>query len=106
MASVAMKGGMPKRVIIRPLKAPAAAQSSTARTPPAVMPAALASRAPACSRMNQAAVTAARASRLPTERSMPPVRITSVMPMARMAMTAIWLAMLSRLSAFRKFGQR
>ena len=50
--------------------------------------------------------TAESASRLPTERSMPAVMMTRVMPMATMAMTAIWLAMLSRLSDLRKFGHR
>ena len=56
--------------------------------------------------MMPAVTTAERANRLPTERSMPPVMITIVMPIAMIAITAIWLAMLRRFSALRKFGQR
>ena len=44
---------------------------------------------PAWSRINPAASTAASAMRLPTDKSMPPVIITKVMPMATMAITAI-----------------
>ena len=49
---------------------------------------------------------AERATRLPTERSIPAVMMTMVMPMAMMAMTAIWLATLMRLSFLRKVGHR
>ena len=37
---------------------------------------------------------------------MPPVMITAVMPIAMIAITAIWLATLTRLSPRRKFGHR
>ena len=37
---------------------------------------------------------------------MPPEMMTKVMPMARMAMMAIWLATLSRLSRFKKSGHQ
>ncbi len=70
------------------------------------IPTVVADSAPAASRIKRAVTTAERASRLPTERSMPPVRMTIVIPMAMIAMTAIWLVMFSRLSAFRKLGQR
>ncbi len=56
--------------------------------------------------ISHAAATAAKAIRLPTERSMPAVMMTIVMPIATMAMTAIWLATLRRFSARRKVGQR
>ncbi len=36
---------------------------------------------------------------------MPPVRMTIVMPMAMIALTAVWLATLIRFAAVRKFGQ-
>ena len=38
----------------------------------------------------------------PTERSMPPVRMTKVMPMATMPMTTDWSSRLYRLFAVRK----
>src|SRR6478752_2156264 len=40
----------------------------------------------------------------PTERSMPPVMMTKVMPMARKALSATCLAIRIRLAADRKFG--
>ena len=43
--------------------------------------------------------------RLPTERSIPPVMMTIVIPIAMIAITAIWLAMFSRFSVLRKLGQ-
>jgi len=55
----------------------------------AIMPMAEASPAPANSRIQSVAKMADKATWLPTDRSMPPVRITSVMPMATMAMMAI-----------------
>lgn len=44
---------------------------------------------PARSRIKPATNTADSAMRLPTDKSMPPVIITKVMPMATMAITAI-----------------
>ena len=64
-----------------------------------------AASAAAASRINQVHTTAEKAIRLPTERSMPAVMMTMVIPTARMAMTAIWLATFSRLSRLRKLGQ-
>ena len=89
----------PEKPPISPQAAMAAAQAST-------IPAVEACTPLASSRISLAASTAERAARLPTDRSMPPVMITIVMPMAMMAMTAIWLAMLRRLSRLRKFGHR
>ena len=50
------------------------------------------------------ATMAVRPTMEPTERSMPPVRITKVMPMPRMALMATCLAMISMLATARKFG--
>ena len=104
MASVTMKGGMRSRVMKAPVITPQTPQRAMPPSPAANMPAAPASTPPQKSRTINAVTTAERAMRLPTLKSMPPVMMTSVMPMARMAITAIWLAMLSRLSAFRKTG--
>ena len=58
------------------------------------------------SRTSRVATTAASATRLPTLRSIPPVRITKVSPAERMATTTIWLATLSRFCRVRNTGQR
>ena len=50
--------------------------------------------------------TADKANRLPTDRSMPAVMITIVMPMAMIAMSAFWLITFSRFCRVRKLGQR
>ena len=97
---------MAKRVIIAPEKQPTAPQSRTAARQHRNIPAGEAAVPPAKSRMNRAVRTAESARRLPTDRSMPPVMMTIDMPMATMAITAIWLAMLSRFSDLRKLGQR
>src|SRR5690606_19971771 len=94
IASVTMKGGIRKAVIMTPEKAPAAAQAAMPTRDHIVMDTAPASAAPPYSTMPDVATIAASAMRLPTERSMPAVMITIVMPIAMMAMTAIWLAML------------
>ena len=106
MASVTMKGGMANRVIIRPEKPPTAPHTRMARRHPSTIPPVEALTPPARSRMKPAASTADSAMRLPTDKSMPPVIITKVMPMATMAITAIWLAIFRRFSDFRKLGHR
>src|SRR5215213_6242046 len=53
-----------------------------------------------------AAARAARASREPTERSTPAVRITNVMPMATRPVMEIWRMTLKRLIEERKRGSR
>src|SRR5215216_2672357 len=53
-----------------------------------------------------AAARPARASREPTERSMPAVRITNVMPMATRPVMEIWRMTLKRLIEERKRGSR
>ena len=62
--------------------------------------------APAIARIIHAATTPENAIRLPTDRSIPAVMMTSVIPMAMMATTEICFMMFSRLECFRKFGQR
>ena len=101
-----MNGGTANRVTTAPDSPPTTPHARTATAQQATIPAAVACSAPAYRRISSVPSTADRAIRLPTDRSMPPAMMTSVMPAARMAITAIWLATLSRLSAFRKFGQR
>ena len=100
-----MNGGIANRVIITPENSP-----STALTPIPARHARVSAAAPAWSppdtrAMSQVVTTAESATRLPTDKSMPPVMMTMVMPIAMMAITTIWLATLSRLSVLRKFGQ-
>ncbi len=104
IASVTMNGGMPQSVITPPDAAPTSPHTTIAPRHAAVSPPAVALTPPATSRIKSAATTAESAMRLPTERSMPPVMITKVIPTATMAITAIWFAMLRRFSDLRKFG--
>ena len=50
-------------------------------------------------------MTPVRPTTEPTERSMPPVRITKVMPIATMPSTTDWSSRLSRLLVLRKYGE-
>ena len=76
-----------------------------ARAQHRTMARAVAWSAPAYSRISQVASTAAKAIRLPTDRSIPPAMMTSVMPIARIARMLIWWAMFNRLLSVRKGGQ-
>ena len=104
MASVTINEGMPKPVTIVPENNPAAAQTAI---PPnehstrAVVPA---DSAPPKRWTNSAAQPNPSAIRLPTDRSIPAVMITIVMPIAMMAITAIRLATLIKFSDVKKFG--
>ena len=49
-------------------------------------------------------MTPVRPTTEPTERSMPPVRITNVMPIETMPVTTDWSSRLSRLLVLRKYG--
>ena len=84
-----MKGGMSKSVISAPESPPRSPQRPIAAMQANTIPTVEASTPPAWSRISRAAVTADNAARLPTERSMPPVMITIVMPIAMIAITAI-----------------
>ncbi len=70
-----------------PLKAPTAAPAST----PSATASAQVSAPSFCA--NSAAVTPDRPTTLPTDRSMPPVRITKVAPVASSALAATWIRM-------------
>ena len=64
-----------------------------------------ASAAPPIFSMILAATTAERAIILPTDKSIPAVMMTIVIPIARIAITAIWLVMFLKLTGVRKTGQ-
>ena len=83
--SVQMKAGMRNAVIITPEKAPNRPHNPRPPTQQQIMPMAVASVAPPQCSIIHAVITAAKAIRLPTERSMPAVMMTSVIPMAMMA---------------------
>jgi hypothetical protein len=90
---VAMKAGNPAHTsnpLIAPSKAPKS--STSARTATIGMPAA----------SSEALTTETSATIDPTERSMPPVAMTKVMPTPMMMMGAAWRATLRRLLGFRK----
>ena len=53
-----------------------------------------------------AATTADKAIILPTDKSIPAVMMTIVMPIARMAMTAIWLVIFLKLTVVRNTGHK
>ena len=99
-----MNGGMRRRVMNMPEINPNTPHKAMPPNPAINIPPTLAFVPSKQSRTSIVVTTAESAIRLPTLKSMPPVMMTIVRPMARMAMTAIWLAMLSRLSAFRKTG--
>ena len=100
---VTMNAGMLNSVTKPPVPKPMAAQAR--------IPAALPSRncvkegspPPSCWIVS-AVMTPLKAMRLPTDRSLPAVIMTIVMPMAMMATMEICLSTLSRLSRLRKFG--
>ena len=81
-----------------PLAAPNAAPHSRPATMPAVRP------QPASIAIVAATVVAA--STAPTERSMPPDRMTKVWPTAINAITAAWIVISNRLSSVKKYGDR
>ena len=103
-ASVTMNEGIRNIVTIRPENRPETAQTAIPANEASTIVSVLASRPPNRSTSN-AAHTDDSAIKLPTERSMPPVIMTIVMPMAMIALTAVWLATLIRFAAVRKFGQ-
>ena len=106
IASVTMNAGSRNAATHTPEKNPHAPQAAIPANPQSSMPNVPASRAPARSRISTVDVTAARPIKLPTERSMPAVMITSVMPIAMIAMTDICWAMFSTFCGFKNAGQR
>ena len=101
-----MKGGMENNVTMTPENAPKTPHRMMAPRQQSTIPEVVAASAEASSRINQVDITAERAIRLPTERSMPAVMMTMVIPTANIAMTAIWFATLRRLSRLRKLGHQ
>jgi hypothetical protein len=93
-ASVTMMGWMRKTEMSVPLKAPAATETSSASKTATPTP---------MSRLT-AAIAAAIAITEPTERSMPPVAITSVMPTATRTVGATCSRIVRKLLTSAKFG--
>ena len=102
---VTIKGGILKAVTNPPVVIPIPAQRRMAARLP-IHKCEVLGAAPPKACMVKAAITPLKAMRLPTERSMPAVMMTSVMPMAMIATTETCLRTLSKLSFFRKLGQR
>jgi len=87
--SVAMKGTIRRRVMMRPLMSPQA--------PPATMPRRKQKMGFQPASRPSAVATVARAMTDPTLRSIPPEMMMSVMPMAPRATITVWLATVFRL---------
>ena len=94
-ASVTTNEGTPKRVTMRPLKAPIASPTPS----PAKIPI---SGAQPCSTLSTAMTPAARPLTAPTERSISPSKRTSTTPIEIVAVAAICRVRLERLTALRK----
>jgi len=95
--SVAMNGVISATVIMKPLISP--------QTAPTAMPATIAMGIATWeSTMSRVATTPAKAATAPTERSIPAVMITMVIPMATIAVTAVCVPTLRRLWEVRKLS--
>ena len=92
VARVVMKGGTRPQAIRAPFSRPTPAATR--------MPASMPTTSPA-GRATRSAAQPARAMVEPTDRSIPPVMITIVMPAATMALMETWRATLIRLEAVR-----
>ena len=95
MAKVVMNDWRLKRVVTQPLTRPMLPVTASVSATTGIV-----SR-PSCIRP-LAATTAPSAMTAPTERSMPPMRMTMVMPMAMMPLTDAKRTMLSRFAGCRK----
>jgi hypothetical protein len=95
VASVMMKGG----IGVRAAKAPLTAPQSIATPRPAATDGATPARG-----NSQTVTVPTSATTAPTDRSIPPIRITRVIPNARIALTEICWARSSRFSAVRNCG--
>ena len=102
---VTMKAGTRNQVTIRPLKAPNNTLTPTPNRQQARMASGPALAPPVPIRIDTAVTTAARASKLPTDKSIPAVMITIVMPIAMIATGAFWLITFSRFCRVKKLGQ-
>ena len=111
IARVTTKGGIRKRVMKKPLKAP----RNAPRSKPIMMPRGTPMLGEGGERMVKWAIvipffitpvqmTAAKATIEPTERSIPAVMMTKVIPTATIVLMEICLKTLRKLSIVRKFG--
>jgi hypothetical protein len=98
MPSVTMNGESRRPVTRPPIRQPQAAPQITVAT------AAAAGDQPRDTSV--ASVTVASATWAPTDRSMPPLTITRVMPSAAVATTAVWRSMISAFAAFANWAGR
>jgi hypothetical protein len=89
MARVMMKAGIANKVTMIPEKKPTSPHTQTPAVEHKIIDPLDAFSAPPTSRIRQVAITADNAIRLPTDRSMPPVMMTRVIPIAMIAITAI-----------------
>ncbi len=103
-ARVVMKGATLNRATMAPPSPPMSPQTLIPAAKPTGTAQAGASSPPSCF-MIRVLMTAERAMRLPTERSIPAVMITMVIPMAMMAMTTMRSTIASRFDFLRKSGQ-
>ena len=100
-----MNGGILKTVIIMPEKVPTAAHVAIAARLQKNMATGDAAKPPAAT-ISVPGTTAESATKLPTDKSIPPATITIVIPTAMTAITTIWLATFSRFSANRNVGHK
>ena len=98
IASVAMNGGSFATVTRNPLTMPHSAPVAMPRKTDGT------SGTPALCE-SQPSIIIEKASTEPTERSMPPMRITSVIPMATIPPTVTWSRMFSQLRTWRKYRE-
>ena len=99
IAKVAMNGGSFARVMSRPLPKPHAAPTTTART--------IASGNGRFLSFASQPMTIIESAKIePTDRSMPPMTMTAVMPIAMIPRTVTWSTTLSPLRSDRKYGLR
>ena len=103
--NVVMKGATLKRATTVPPTAPTRPQARIPAAKPTATTQADAVKPPICF-INTVAITAENAIRLPTDKSIPAVMITIVMPIAITAITTIRSTIASKLDRLRKSGHR
>src|SRR5918997_3153680 len=101
---VAMIGWMRRRVMSQPLNQPSAAATRTGTTNASAMPMAGWGRGKSLPRKISGASAPAMAMSAPTERSMPPVAMTRVMPTATITMAQTWVRLTLRVCQVAKLG--
>ena len=101
-----MKGGIENWLTMIPVNAPERVQTITPAKEAIKKTEVPASAAPPIFSIMLAATTADKAIILPTDKSIPAVMMTIVMPIARMAMTAIWLVIFLKLTVVRNTGHK